>query len=232
MKPSIPPVGARLDLRLAAALAFGLVLATTWATIVPALPDPLWLQAHQQALLTAVQHRPWSSGLGFFLLFTLLSALALPGCGLLALGAGLCFGWLAGTLLVLLASTVGATLSFLAARHLWRDTVQRRWGHRLVAVEAGLARDGAFYLLALRLAPVIPYIIINPLMGLSSMPTLRFFAVSLLGMFAGSAAYVYAGTTLGQAASWGDLLSPGLMAVLVGLALLPWLVRAAWRRHR
>ena len=192
MKPTNPPLGIRLDLRLAAALAFGLVLATGWAMIGPALPEPQWLQAHQQTLLTEVQRRPWSSSLGFFLLFTLLSALALPGCGLLALGAGLCFGWLNGTLLVLVASTVGATLSFLAARHLWRDTVQQRWGHRLVAVEAGLARDGAFYLFALRLAPVIPYAVINPLMGLSSMPTRRFFGVSLLGMLAGSAAYVYA----------------------------------------
>ena len=232
MKPSHPPLGIRVDLRLAAALAFGLVLAAAWALMGPALPEPQWLHAHPQTLLTAVERRPWTSGLGFFLVFTLLSALALPGCGLLALGAGLCFGWLAGTLLVLVASTVGATLSFLAARHLWRDAVQQRWGHRLVAVEAGLARDGAFYLFALRLAPVIPYAVINPLMGLSSMPTRRFFGVSLLGMLAGSAAYVYAGTTLAQAASWAELLSPGLVAALVGLAVLPWLARAAWRRHR
>ncbi len=225
-------MGVRLDLRLATILAFGLALATAWAMIGPALPEPQWLQAHQQSLLTAVERRPWSSGLGFFLLFTVLSALALPGCGLLALGAGLCFGWLNGTLLVLVASTVGATLSFLAARHLWRDTVRRRWGHRLVVVETGLARDGAFYLFALRLAPVIPYAVINPLMGLSSMPTRRFFGVSLLGMLAGSAAYVYAGTTLAQATSWGDVLSPGLVAALVGLAVLPWLVRAAWRWRR
>lgn len=232
MKPTIRPRGAQLGLRLAAALAFGLVLTTAWALMGAALPEPQWLQAHQQTLLTAVERRPWTSGLGFFLVFTLLSALALPGCGLLALGAGLCFGWPAGTLLVLVASTVGATLSFLAARHLWRDAVQQRWGHRLVAVEAGLARDGAFYLFALRLAPVIPYALINPLMGLSSMPTRRFFGVSLLGMLAGSAAYVYAGTTLAQAASWAELLSPGLVAALVGLAVLPWLARAAWRRHR
>lgn len=232
MKPLFLAVGVRLDLRHAAALAFGLVLATAWLMAGSSLPEPHWLQAQQEVLLKAVQDRPWSSGLGFFLLFTLLSALALPGCSLLALGAGLCFGWLAGTLLVLVASTVGATLSFLAARHLWRDAVRSRWGHRLTVVEDGLARDGAFYLFALRLAPVIPYALINPLMGLSSMSTRRFFAVSLAGMLAGSAAYVYAGTTLAQVRVWGDLLAPGLMAALAGLAILPWLVRAAWRRFR
>ena len=232
MKPTSLAVGARPDLRLVATLAFGLVLIAAWVMAGPALPEPQWLQAQQQALLTAVQDRPWSSGLGFFLLFTLLSALALPGCSVLALGAGLCFGWVAGTLLVLVASTVGATLSFLAARHLWRDTVRSRWGHRLKTVEAGLARDGAFYLFALRMAPVIPYALVNPLMGLSSMSTRRFFLVSLLGMLAGSAAYVYAGTTLAQVRDWGDLFAPDLMAVLAGLAILPWLARAAWRRFR
>lgn len=216
-------------------LMVGVVLVLAWALawwwVGQALPGPQWLHAQQQDLLGLAQAQPWSTGLGFFLLFTLMSALALPGCGLLALGAGLCFGWLAGTLLVLVASTVGATLSFLAARHFWRDAVHRRWGHRLHRVEEGLARDGAFYLFSLRLAPVIPYAVINPLMGLSSMPTRQFFGVSLAGMLAGSAAYVYAGTTLAQLRGWGDLFSPGLMAALLALALLPWLVRAAWRRR-
>jgi uncharacterized membrane protein YdjX (TVP38/TMEM64 family) len=213
-----------------AALIVALLLATVWALAGVPLPGPQWLHAQQQGLLNLVQARPWSSGLGFFLVFTLVSALALPGCGLLALGAGLCFGWLTGTLLVLLASTLGATLSFLAARHLWRDAVRQKWGHRLRPLEDGLARDGAFYLFSLRLAPVIPYALINPLMGLSAMPTHQFFGVSLAGMLAGSAAYVYAGTTLAQVRNWGDLFSPPLMAVLLALAVLPWVARAAWRR--
>ncbi len=209
-----------------------LLLALVWVLAGPSVPGPQWLQAQQQVLLDLVQTRPWTCGLGFFLLFTVMSALALPGCGLLALGAGLCFGWLAGTLLVVLASTLGATLSFLAARHLWRDAVRRHFGHRLRRVEDGLARNGAFYLFSLRLAPVIPYALVNPLMGLSAMPTRQFFAVSLAGMLAGSAAYAYAGTTLAQVRDWSDLLSPGLVAVLLVLAILPWAARAVGRTWR
>jgi uncharacterized membrane protein YdjX (TVP38/TMEM64 family) len=180
----------------------------------------------RQAELRALQAaRPWAFTTGLFLLFTLLSALALPGCSLLALAAGLCLGWLPGTLLVVLASTVGATLSFLAARHWWRDAVRRRWGHRLTAIEDGLARDGGYYLFSLRVAPVIPYALINPLMGLSAMPLRQFFVVSLFGMLAGSAAYVYAGTVLSEASSWQSLFTPGLMAALAVLALLPWVTR-------
>lgn len=194
-----------------------------------ALPEPGWLLAQQAQLLALRSAAPWSFGAAFFCLFTLMAALALPGCGLLALGAGLCFGLVQGTALVLLASTAGATVSFLAARHLWRDALQRRWGHRLAAVEAGLARDGAFYLFSLRVAPIIPFGLVNPLMGLSPMPLRQFFGISLLGMLAGSVAYVYAGTVLVTAQGWSDLLSPTLLAMLGALALLPWGLRAAWR---
>ena len=79
------------------------------------------------------------------------------------------------------------------------------------------------------MAPLIPYALLNPLMGLSPMPLRQFFVVSLAGMLAGSAAYVYAGTALAAAQGWGDLLSPPLLAALGGLALLPWLLRAVWR---
>lgn len=214
----------------------GTLLLAAWALAASAGFDIAWLHQQRQQLLELQAAQPWFFGLSFFALFTLLSALALPGCGLLALAAGLCFGWAAGTALVVLASTVGATLSFLAARHLLRDVVRRRWGRSLAVVDAGLARDGAFYLFSLRLAPVIPYALINPLMGVSGMSTGRFFIVSLLGMLAGSAAYVYAGTTLSQTQGWQDLLSPALMgslmAALLVLALLPWLARALWRATR
>lgn len=193
------------------------------------LPDLAWLQARQSDLLAWHAAGPWAFGLALFALFTLFSALALPGCSLMALVAGLCLGWLPGTLLVVLASSMGATLSFLAARHLLRHRVQRRWGHRLAPIEAGLARDGAFYLFTLRLVPGIPYFVLNPLMGLSAMPTRQFFSVSLLGMLAGSAAYAYAGTALGRLKGWEDVFSPQLLAALLALAALPWLARLAWR---
>ncbi len=200
------------------------------------LPDLAWLQSRHADLQALHAERPLTFAACLFCCFAALSALALPGCGALALAAGAYFGLAAGTALVLLASTVGATASFLAARHLWRDAVQRRWGHRLAAVEGCLARDGAFYLFSLRVAPLIPYGLVNPLMGLSKMPLGQFFWVSLLGMLAGSAAYVYAGTMLvsqaGGPTGWRELSSPGLVLALVLLAALPCCGRALWRRLR
>jgi uncharacterized membrane protein YdjX (TVP38/TMEM64 family) len=215
------------------ALATGAILAACAACVAlwGQVPDAGWLQQHQQALLGWQAQSPWLFGLGFFALFTVLSALALPGCSLLALAAGLHFGWAGGTLLVTLASAVGATLSFLAARHWWRDAVRRRWGHRLGAVEERVRRHGALALFWLRLAPVIPFPVLNPLMGLSAMPTATFFTASALGMLAGSAAWVYAGSALVGAAAWQDLLAPQLWLALAAAVLLPWAAREAWRRR-
>ena len=210
-------------------LAAAVVAALLWAGSGTAGFDAGWLQSRQGELRTLHAEQPVAFCTALFMLFTLMSALALPGCSVLALAAGLCMGWLPGTLLVVVASSAGATLSFLAARHLWRDSVRRRWGHRLARVEEGLARDGAFYLFSLRVAPVIPYALINPLMGLSAMPTRQFFAVSLVGMLAGSAAYVYAGTTLARVQGWQDIFNPALLAALTLLALTPWAVRRGWQ---
>ena len=224
----LPRLLRRLLPGLLAVAALATVAALAWACSGMAGLDGAWLQTRQGELRSLHADQPIAFGAGLFMLFTLMSALALPGCSVLALAAGLCMGWLPGTLLVVLASSVGATLSFLAARHLWRDGVRRRWGHRLARVEDGLARDGAYYLFTLRVAPVIPYALINPLMGLSAMPTRQFFSVSLLGMLAGSAAYVYAGTTLARAQGWQDIFSPGLLAALALLAVMPWVARSAW----
>jgi uncharacterized membrane protein YdjX (TVP38/TMEM64 family) len=179
------------------------------------------LDRQHQALLRAAESNPWRFGLVFFLLFAGLSALSVPGCSVLAMAAGPCFGLVGGTLLVALASTVGATLPFLAARHWARERVRRRWGGRLAGLEAAIARDGVWLLFALRLAPVVPFPVLNPLMGLSAMPAGRYFWVSLLGMLAGSAAYVQAGIGLQRAAAGGAWASPALLAPLLALVVLP-----------
>ncbi len=220
-----PQRRASLWLALAVALALGGVIWVGHEAL-----DAQWLQAHQQDLLAWRQAWPVLFALGYFVLFVLLSALAIPGCGLMSLAAGACFGFAAGTLMVVVASSAGATLSFLAARHLGRDWVRQRFGHRLGPLEAGLARDGARYLFSLRLAPVIPYALLNPLMGLTLMSTRTFFVVSLLGMLAGSAAYVHAGSEIARLGSWAGLWSPGLLTALALLAVLPWVARWVPRR--
>ena len=183
------------------------------------------LRAQREGLQALVAAQPWLSAAAFFLLYVLVAALSLPAAALLTVAGGALFGLVQGTLLVSFASTLGATLAMLIARTLLRDSVQRRFGQRLQSIDAGLAREGAFYLFALRLVPVLPFFLVNLAMGLTRLPARTFFWVSQIGMLPATAVYVYAGTELGQLSSLKGLISPGLLLAFALLGLLPLLAR-------
>lgn len=187
---------------------------------------------HHQAMMALQTRYPMGFVCGFCLLFSLVSALAVPGASLLALGAGAWFGPVWGTLLVTTASAAGAAVSFLAARHWWRAPVQRRWACQAAYVDERIRRGGAWMLFSLRMAPIIPFSVLNPLMGLTRMPLWTFFWVSAVGMTAGSALYAVVGAqvavaALDPAAPDLDLLATGA-AWLAALAVLPWVLQWAW----
>jgi pyruvate/2-oxoglutarate dehydrogenase complex dihydrolipoamide dehydrogenase (E3) component/uncharacterized membrane protein YdjX (TVP38/TMEM64 family) len=157
----------------------------------------------------------------YALIYIVVFATALPVGAVLTLVGGALFGLWVGTLVVSMASTLGATLSFLAARYLLGDSVRQKFGARLAEVDKGIEREGAFYLFSLRLIPVIPPGIINVLFGLTKMRTWTFHWVSQIGMLIGTAVYVNAGTQLGKLESARGILSPGLGLSLVLLGVFP-----------
>jgi len=161
----------------------------------------------------------------YFVIYVVATALSLPGATLLTLAGGAVFGLWWGLLIVSFASTIGATLAFLIARFLLRDWVQARFGARLKAIDAGVQRDGAFYLFTLRLVPAFPFFLINLLMGLTAMKARTFFWVSQIGMLAGTIVYVNAGTQLGQLESLAGIVSPGLLASFALLGIFPLIAR-------
>lgn len=224
-------LGTLLALPVAALAAWwcGAVSVSSWWPGWPAL-DAGWLSARSHEAQAWQASAPVAFTVGYLMLFSAMAALALPGCSLLCLGAGLFFGPWLGTAVVVLGATLGACGPFLGARHLWRDAVQRRFGPRLAPLQAAMDRDGAWLLFALRVAPVVPYPLVNPLMGLTRIPLGRFFVVSALGMLASSAAWVVAGSALGQAATWRDAFSPGWLLALFALALVPLTLRLVLRR--
>lgn len=179
-----------------------------------------------------VQFEQWRSAQpllvagAFLLLYVLATALSLPGAVVMTLAAGAMFGLVWGTVIVSFASTIGATLAFLVSRYLFRDTVQRRFGDRLKAINDGVQREGAFYLFTLRLVPVFPFFLINLLMGLTPIRTLTFYWVSQVGMLAGTVVYVNAGTQLAQLESLSGILSPSLLLSFALLGIFPWLAKA------
>ena len=157
----------------------------------------------------------------YALIYIAVTGLSLPGAAILTLAGGAVFGLLWGTVIVSFASTIGATLAFLAARFLFRDAVKSRFGDRLQAIDAGVAKEGALYLFTLRLVPVFPFFVINLAMGLTNLKTQTFYWVSQVGMLAGTLVYVNAGTQLGQLESLSGILSPGLIGSFVLLGIFP-----------
>ncbi|MFM5725569.1 FAD-dependent oxidoreductase [Aeromonas veronii] len=183
------------------------------------------LQAQQAAVAQWVDSHFVSASLLFVLIYVLSTALSLPGASLLTLGGSAVFGVGWGLLLVSFASTLGATLAFLSARFLLRDWVEQRFGDKLATFQSGMAKEGAFYLLSLRLIPIFPFFLVNLLMGLTPIRVSTYYWVSQLGMLPGTFVYVLAGSELGQLTSTGNILSPGLMVALTLLGLMPWLVK-------
>ena len=161
----------------------------------------------------------------FFLVYVALTALSFPGATIMTLVAGAVFGLVAGTVLVSFASSLGATLAFLASRHVLRDSVRRRFGQRLAEIDQGVERDGAFYLFTLRLVPLVPFFVINLAMGLTKMRTGTYYWVSQLGMLAGTIVYVNAGTQLARIESLRGILSPALIGSFVLLGVFPLVAR-------
>ena len=144
----------------------------------------------------------------YFVAYVAVTGLSLPGAAIMTLAGGAVFGLLWGTVVVSFASTLGATVAFIVSRYILRDGIQRRYGDRLKTINAGVERDGGFYLFTMRLVPAFPFFIINLVMGLTPMRTITFALVSQLGMLPGTIVYVNAGTQLGRIESLQGILSP------------------------
>ena len=155
------------------------------------------------------------------LIYIAVTALSLPGAVIMTLAGGALFGLVAGTVIISFASTIGATLACFVSRFLLRDWVQKKFADRLVAINNGIEKEGAFYLFTLRLVPVFPFFLINLAMGVTRLPLFQYYWVSQIGMLPGTIVYVNAGKELGKIESLSGILSPSLLASFVLLGLFP-----------
>ncbi len=186
-----------------------------------------FIKDSQASFQAAFGKSPALITLAFFAAYVAVTALSLPGATLMTLAAGAGFGLVLGTVVVSFASTLGATLAMLTARYLLRDSVQARFGRRLDEINKGIEQEGAFYLLSLRLIPLLPFFVLNLLMGLTRIKTWTYAWVSQLGMLAATVVYVNAGTQLAKVDSLQSIASPGLIGSFVLLGALPLLVSKA-----
>ena len=180
-----------------------------------------YFKEQQGAIAAYNQANPVQAALIFLLAYVVVTALSLPGAAIMTLVAGAIFGLVWGVIIVSFASSIGATLAFLVARFLLRDSIQAKFGDKLKAFNAGVKKEGGFYLFTLRLVPAFPFFMINVVMGLTSMKTWTFFWVSQVGMLAGTIVFVYAGQQLSGITSLKGILSPGLIGAFILIGILP-----------
>ena len=157
----------------------------------------------------------------YFVVYVTVTALSLPAAALITLLGGAIFGVVTGTIIVSFASTVGATLAFLGCRYLFRDSIEKKFSEQLKGINRGIEKDGAFYLFTLRVIPIVPFFMVNLLMGLTKIKTITYFLVSQLGMLAGTIVYVNAGTQLAKIDSLKGIVSPAILASFAALGLFP-----------
>ena len=185
------------------------------------------IKEQQAAIQSYYATYAWQTALAYFATYVAVTGLSLPGAAVLTLIGGAIFGLLWGTVIVSFASSLGATLAFLASRFLLRDWVQQKFGQHLQAINRGVEREGGFYLFTLRLIPAIPFFAINLAIGLTPIRTWQFYWVSQLGMLAGTIVYVNAGTQLAAIQSPAGILSPGLIGAFLLLGFFPLIAKKA-----
>lgn len=190
------------------------------------------LQEQRQSWVAWHHASPWSSVLLFGLADFAVAAFSIPAAAVMTLAAGAIFEFWTALVVVSLASNLGATLAFIAARWLFAAPVRRLLGDRAARVELGMAEQGGFYLFAMRLTPLFPFWVINLAMGITQLRYWTFLWVSVLGTTPGRVLYLLAGRQLGELRSVNDIVAVPVLALLVALGLFPFAARLALRRLR
>lgn len=214
-----------------------LLLAAALAALWLALSDVLTLDVlmDQRARLAAAYAAdPAAVAAAFVLFYVLAVSLFLPTAALLTVAAGAIFGFGVGVAVIGVGSALGAALGFLLSRHLLGRRLRRHWTRTFARIDAGVEREGAFHLFALRVVPLVPFCVVNLGMGLTRMPFGRYLAVSLLGTLPSALVFVNAGAKLAAAGTAAEPLNTSLIVALCLLGLFPLAARhgVRWLRLR
>lgn len=184
-----------------------------------------YLKQQKDSLNTLYNNNPVLVSAVFFLVYLMVAAFALPAAALLTVAAGAILGFWNGLFIVSFASSIGATIAFLLTRYLFHDAIEAKFGDRLAAINSGIEREGAFYVFGLRLVPLFPFVVVNSVLGLTKLKTWTFYWSSQIGMLAGTAVFVNAGTQLAEVESLGDILTLKFALSFALLGIFPLLAK-------
>ena len=180
---------------------------------------------HYTIIKDFIYSHKFLSYIGFCCAYVIAVAFSLPVASLLTLAGGAMLGWPAAVLVVG-SATVGAGLVFLATRNLFTDMLRRRAKPFLSKLEDGFLKNAFFYLLALRLVPVVPFWAINIIPALTRMRFTHFLVATFIGITPGTCIYIWLGRgfelvlAANKTPNLEALVDTNILLPLAGLALL------------
>lgn len=180
--------------------------------------------------LSAETLQQWLSDAGaaapilFMIIYAIGTVFFLPG-SLLTLVGGALFGPVLGTFYNLTAATIGAMLSFLAARYLASDWVASKTGGRMKQLVNGVENEGWRFVAFVRLVPLFPFNLLNYALGLTKISFTQYSIATYIFMLPGAIAYTYLGYIGREAATGGEGLIQKAMLALALLAIVSFLPR-------
>lgn len=184
------------------------------------------LEQNYEALL-AWRDANWTrAAIVFFLIYAVAVAFSVPGAVWLTLIGGFLFGVTAGSILVVLAATLGATAIFLAARTSLGEVLRGKAGGWIDRMEAGFRSGEVSFLLIMRLVPAFPFFVANLAPAFLGARTITFVWTTLLGIIPGTVVYISIGAGLGEQLARGEvpnlgvIFEPHVLGPLLGLAAL------------
>src|SRR4051794_16389975 len=147
---------------------------------------------------------------------------------ILTLGAGAIFGFIGGTIVVVIGATIGATLAFLLARTVMRKRIEEmtRNNVKFRALDRAIASEGMKIVFLVRLAVVFPFTWVNYAFGLTAIPLWRYVLATFLGIIPATAAFVFASSAATKAATGGTsnitkivYIAGGIIAIIVSVLI-------------
>ena len=193
------------------------------------------LKAHRDYLQKVVSEHYLLSVIGYISLYIVAVAFSMPVGVILTLAGGFLFGVIAGLFYTNICATLGATIAFLLVRYLIGETIQRKYAMQLAQFNRAMKLYGKNYLLVIRFIAVIPFFLVNIIVGLTNLSLWTFIWTTAIGILPGSLIYTFAGQQLGEIESLRDIFSFNILLVfflLALFALLPIIVTYVQQWHK
>lgn len=178
------------------------------------------LKNYRLQLKSFVNNHYFASVLLYILTYITIATLGIPVAIILSLLGGFLFGVVQAVIFISISATIGATIAFSLSKHFFGTWIQKKYKSKLSAFNRSVEEDGKLYLLSIRLIPILPFIVINLLSGVTNIPTKHFIWTTLVGIIPISIIYAYAGVNLVNIDSPKEVLTVGNILIFLALGFL------------